>query len=85
MHTSYRSNKTKVNTWGTTNRPFLKINIYLKKYAKLPNRDHSKVGLAVEVRKKKAALDSEAQIKADRAARPYLVTDKDVEFKGIDD
>jgi len=35
--------------------------------------------------KKKAALDSEAQIKADRAARPYLVTDKDVEFKGIDD
>jgi hypothetical protein len=52
MLTSYRRHKTKVNTWGTTKRPFLKINIYLKKYRKLPNRNHSKVGLAVEVRRK---------------------------------
>ena len=35
--------------------------------------------------KKKRALDAEMQRKANSTARPYLVTDKDVEFKGIDE
>ncbi len=53
--------------------------------AKEEKRKQEAAKLYAVQQKKKAALDSEVQSKADRAARPYVVTDKDVEFKGIDE
>lgn len=53
--------------------------------AKEEKRKQEAAKLYAVQQKKKAALDGEVQVKADRAARPYLVTDKDVEFKGIDE
>ncbi|MEI8027922.1 MAG: hypothetical protein WCI18_16350 [Pseudomonadota bacterium] len=53
--------------------------------AKEEKRKQEAAKLYAVQQKKKAALDGEVQLKADRASRPYVVTDKDVEFKGIDE